>query len=119
MPVLLVPVQKAPLLVPIKVQEVAFAIRTEVCDTLLPSRNTIEEGIPLIICISDGVRVPSKSLVGDITSVAVLVVVGPKLPVAVTPAIDRPPKASVIDPAVLPVIVHESKYRLVLAIVAG
>lgn len=49
---------------------------------------------------------PSKSLVGVIVKAAVLVVVGPKLPLAALATDVCPPIETVMLPDVLPVIVH-------------
>jgi hypothetical protein len=77
---------------------------------LLPAafRYTVVAFAAVSILTNETVIVPSKSLVGVITRPAVVFVVGPQASVADTPAKENPPKASVIEPVVRPVIVQDS-----------
>ena len=65
----------------------------------------VTDALDAEINLIDKTIVPLKSLVGVITSVPVVVALGPTLPVAVNEADIKPPKSIVNEPAVLPVTV--------------
>ena len=59
-----------------------------------------------VMALIDSTTVPSKSVVGVTVKLPVVVVVGPKAPLAVIVARDCPPNARVKLPAVRPVTVY-------------
>ena len=68
--------------------------------------NKLIVALPAVICLIDKTIVPLKSEVGVITSVPVVVTLGPMLPVAVIPPLKYSPNPIVKLPAVLPVTVY-------------
>jgi hypothetical protein len=104
--VLLLPVvQYPPALGPTKTLFVAIPVLIStftVPALFLPTKIGVDTAVIRLNETSD--KVPLKSVVGVIVNAEVSVAVGPKVPVTVMPTTDCPPTATVILPAVLPVM---------------